>query len=197
MLFAEDEFIDHINSERENYAFIDLVKWGKPTEGWRLFSDIEKECVDKPVFKRPESASEDDGLLLCYTSGTTGIPKGAVLSKAALYWNALNSIDMHDMNSEDLVLTTLPMFLVGGLIIQTLPALHLGATVVLMRRFDTDPFFELLANHPITLTLGVPTIMLAIMADSRWATTRAPTGGMSTSRVTAARRYLSSTRRLR
>ncbi len=68
-------------------------------------------------------------LLLVYTSGTTGRPKGAVLRQEALLWNAVMSQHMHDLTADDHVLTVLPMFHVGGLNIQTTPALQAGATV--------------------------------------------------------------------
>ena len=77
-------------------------------------------------------------LLIVYTSGTTGHPKGAVLRQEALIWNAVMSQHMHDMTAADHVLTVLPMFHVGGLNIQTTPALQLGATVTLHARFAPD-----------------------------------------------------------
>src|SRR5262252_5363250 len=67
-------------------------------------------------------------LLIVYTSGTTGHPKGAVLRQEALVWNAVMSQHMHDMTAEDHVLTVLPMFHVGGLNIQTFSANETGAT---------------------------------------------------------------------
>src|SRR5262245_43042594 len=73
-------------------------------------------------------------LLLVYTSGTTGRPKGAVLSQRALDCNAANAIHMHDMTARDRILTVLPMFHVGGLNIQTTPALKVGATVTVHER---------------------------------------------------------------
>ena len=73
-------------------------------------------------------------LLIVYTSGTTGHPKGAVLRQDALVWNAVMSQHMHDMTAQDHVLTVLPLFHVGGLNIQTTPALQLGATVTLACR---------------------------------------------------------------
>ena len=68
-------------------------------------------------------------LLVVYTSGTTGRPKGAVLTQEALVWNGVMSQHMHGLTSDDHVLTVLPFFHVGGLNIQTTPALHHGATV--------------------------------------------------------------------
>jgi fatty-acyl-CoA synthase len=173
-LFAEEEFVEHIDGVREQFEDILLVRFGESGsgqagEGWTTLEDLELASRDKPSFQRPKGLSDEDGVLLCYTSGTTGIPKGALLSKNALFWNAVNSAHMHDLTSQDTVLTLLPMFHIGGLNIQTIPALHAGATVVMHKRFDTDLFFRALEDHPITLTLLVPTILLAVMADTRWA----------------------------
>jgi len=113
----------------------------------------------------------DAPLLLVYTSGTTGTPKGAVLTQEALLYNALNSLDMHDVNARDVVLTVLPMFHVGGLNIQTLPALYRGATVVLVPRFEPAQTLELIARRRPSLTVQVPATLQALLAAPGWATT--------------------------
>jgi fatty-acyl-CoA synthase len=77
-------------------------------------------------------------LLVVYTSGTTGRPKGAVLRQEALLWNAVMSQHMHGLTADDCVLTVLPLFHVGGLNIQTTPALQLGATVLLHQKFTPE-----------------------------------------------------------
>src|SRR6202046_843667 len=80
-------------------------------------------------------------LLIVYTSGTTGRPKGAVLRQEALVWNAVMSQHMHGLTSDDHVLTVLPFFHVGGLNIQTTPALHFGAPVTILSRFTPEATF--------------------------------------------------------
>ena len=110
-----------------------------------------------------------DAVLLVYTSGTTGRPKGAVLDQQALATNALNSADMHGMTSADRVLTVLPLFHVGGLNIQTTPALSLGAEVLLHHRFDPAAFFASCARERPTLSLLVPAVMQALVAHPGWA----------------------------
>ena len=78
-------------------------------------------------------------LLIVYTSGTTGRPKGAVLRQEACCWNGvMSAAHMHGLTSDDHVLTVLPFFHVGGLNIQTTPALHHGATVTIHPRFTPD-----------------------------------------------------------
>jgi fatty-acyl-CoA synthase len=119
----------------------------------------------------PDRGAPGLALLIVYTSGTTGRPKGAVLSQAAVACNALNSIHMHDLTAADHVLTVLPMFHVGGLNIQTLPALSCGATVTLHSRFDAGATLAAIAADRPTLTLLVPATMQALIAHPAWETT--------------------------
>ena len=107
-------------------------------------------------------------VLIVYTSGTTGRPKGAVLRQEALLWNAVMSQHMHDMTAADHVLTVLPLFHVGGLNIQTTPALQLGATVTLHPRFAPDGTLDALARDKPTLTVLVPATMQAVIEHPRW-----------------------------
>jgi fatty-acyl-CoA synthase len=106
--------------------------------------------------------------LVGYTSGTTGRPKGAILTQAALLANATNAQALFEITPDDRVLTILPMFHVGGLNIQTLPALLAGAEIILQQKFDADEFFDALAQHRPTLTLLVPAVMAALIAHPRW-----------------------------
>ena len=119
-------------------------------------------------------------LLIVYTSGTTGEPKGAVLTQKAIQCNARNSIHMHDLTPADHVLIVLPMFHVGGLNIQTLPALSCGATVTLHPRFDPGATLAAIASDRPSLTLLVPATMQAMIAHPAWATT-----GLSSLRAVA------------
>ncbi len=107
-------------------------------------------------------------LLVVYTSGTTGRPKGAVLRQEALLWNALNSTHMHDITSRDHVLTVLPLFHVGGLNIQTTPALHAGAEITLLDRFDAGGTLDAIARLRPTLTVLVPATMRALIEHPAW-----------------------------
>ena len=108
-------------------------------------------------------------LLIVYTSGTTGRPKGAVLRQDALLWNGVMSQHMHDLTSEDHVLTVLPFFHVGGLNIQTTPALHHGATVTIHARFAADTTLATFARERPTLTVLVPAIIQAVTDHPGWA----------------------------
>src|SRR4051812_33975027 len=110
-------------------------------------------------------------LLIVYTSGTTGRPKGAVLRQEALLWNGVMSQHMHGLTSGDHILTVLPFFHVGGLNIQTTPALHCGATVTIHPRFTPDAALTTIARDRPTLTVLVPATIQAMTDHPDWATT--------------------------
>jgi fatty-acyl-CoA synthase len=120
---------------------------------------------------RDASANLACPLLIVYTSGTTGRPKGAVLRQEALLWNAVMSQHMHDLTSGDHVLTVLPFFHVGGLNIQTTPALQFGATVTIHARFAPDTALATIERERPTLTVLVPATIQAVTDHPDWATT--------------------------
>ena len=106
---------------------------------------------DAPVHATPESPA-----LLVYTSGTTGRPKGAVHTQANLLANMVAASEAQVLTAADQVLTVLPLFHVGGLCIQTLPALYVGAAVLLHARFDAGATLDAINRDRPTLTLQVP-----------------------------------------
>jgi fatty-acyl-CoA synthase len=110
-------------------------------------------------------------LLIVYTSGTTGRPKGAVLRQEALVWNGVMSQHMHGLTCGDHVLTVLPFFHVGGLNIQTTPALHQGATVTIHARFTPDATLAAIARERQTLTVLVPATLQAVTDHPDWNST--------------------------
>lgn len=120
---------------------------------------------------RDADAGWDSPLLLVYTSGTTGRPKGAVLTQRALLANGMMSQHMHGMSAGDHVLTVLPFFHVGGLNIQTTPALQLGATVTVHPRFQPDAVLRAIAAGRPTLTVLVPATIQALLDHPLWAAT--------------------------
>ncbi len=101
--------------------------------------------------------------IIMYTAGTTGRPKGAVLSQGASFWNALNlQVDL-EFTSVDRDLLVLPMFHIGGIGLFTLPMLYVGGTVIIQRSFDPAECLKLLEKEDITLFFGVPAIFLMLI----------------------------------
>ena len=102
-------------------------------------------------------------VLLVYTSGTSGQPKGVLHSQTGLVWNCVIATHAQELTQDDHVLSVLPMFHVGGLCIQTLPALHAGATVTLHPRFEAGAWLTDMAKRRPTLALMVPATLRAVL----------------------------------
>ncbi len=169
-IFVEEVFADMLDGISNDIPEAHIVKFGIARDGWHSYETLMNLASSGQT--RDPQVSYDDPALLVYTSGTTGRPKGAVLTQNALFYAAVNSAHMHDMTSKDIILTTLPMFHVGGMNIQTLPAFHAGATVVLQDRFEPDSTFKDIENENPTLTVLVPAQLGAMMVDPRWKTNK-------------------------
>lgn len=163
LLLAEPAFLDHARELLGARAGVRMLLCDGPA-AQRGGGDPETSAHDAP---RPAAGATP--VLICHTSGSTGAPKAVVLSQDSLFWNAVNSTHMHDLTSADRVLTTLPMFHVGGLNIQTLPALHAGASVTLHGKFEPGAAIEAIERERITLTVLVPAQLVAMMEHPRWA----------------------------
>jgi fatty-acyl-CoA synthase len=96
--------------------------------------------------------------IICYTSGTTGRPKGAVLTQENMFWNAINSNLAIDITSADRIITLLPLFHIGGIGLFAFPALFAGGTVVVPGKFDPDRALSMMEKYAVTIVMGVPAI---------------------------------------
>ncbi len=112
---------------------------------------------------RLESVSPEDPMLLLYTSGTTGVPKGALLPHRKTLFNSLNAQLFFDLSRHDRVLVPLPLFHSFGLLILSIPTLYAGGTVHLMPRFDAARVWKTVESEQITFLGGVPTLFQALL----------------------------------
>jgi fatty-acyl-CoA synthase len=124
-----------------------------------------------PYTTPPETPPATTPALLVYTSGTTGLPKGALHTQAALVANCVISAHAHGLTASDHVLTALPLFHVGGLCIQTLPALFAGATVTLHARFDAAAWLAAVQRQRPSLSLMVPATLRAVLDHPQFGST--------------------------
>ncbi|MCA4133377.1 long-chain fatty acid--CoA ligase [Arthrobacter sp. M4] len=111
-----------------------------------------------------------DGAMILYTSGTTGRPKGALLTHGNLTWNCINVIVDMDLNRNDVSLLISPLFHVASLDMGLLPMILKGATVILEPKFDAGRVLSLIAEHRVTTLNGVPTTFQMLAEHPDWQT---------------------------
>ncbi|MEH7302990.1 acyl-CoA synthetase [Neobacillus drentensis] len=108
--------------------------------------------------KFSEEITETDPLAMIYTGGTTGNPKGVVLSHQSILWNAINTITSWSLTEEDVTINYLPMFHTGGLNALSLPILMIGGTVVVGDQFIAQKTIASINRYRCTIILLVPTM---------------------------------------
>ena len=130
-----------------------------------------EEPLDVPV-------SIDEPALILYTSGTTGRPKGAMLSHANLLWNTFNLMIGVDVTIDDIALVAAPLFHVAALTQTLLPTFIKGGHSVITPRWDVEECLNLIEGYGVTWMFGVSTMYADLAASPRW-----PTADLSALRV--------------
>ncbi len=163
-LFFDAEFTKTVEAFKkdERSKIKRKVVIGGQTEDAELYeqalakgSEEEPEAMEKVTLDTPH--------IIMYTAGTTGLPKGAVLTQGCSFWNAVNlELDMN-FQPVDRDLLVLPMFHIGGIGLFTLPMIHAGGTVIIQRSFDAGVTLRLLKDEQITLFFAVPAIFLFLI----------------------------------
>ncbi|QDW36220.1 long-chain fatty acid--CoA ligase [Bradyrhizobium sp. KBS0727] len=116
-------------------------------------------AASKPL-ENPETVTLDDISTIMYTSGTTGQPKGAIITHGMTFWNCVNLGGPAYISPSTVLLTVLPLFHTGGLNCYTNPVLHSGGTVLIMRTFDPGVALQLISDVSVGINqfFGVPSI---------------------------------------
>jgi len=106
----------------------------------------------------PEPLTHDDIATILYTSGTTGHPKGAIITHGMRFWQAINLTGPERLTADSVCLVTLPQFHVGGLDVYANPCFHFGGKVLVMRGYDPAATLRLLSDKTAGIThyVGAP-----------------------------------------
>jgi fatty-acyl-CoA synthase/long-chain acyl-CoA synthetase len=127
-----------------------------------------------PVVVRGAPTDPDEAVMLQYTSGTTGRPKGVLLNHRSLVNVAKLTLEAVEVEAGSVCLNPLPMFHTAGCVIATLGPLWIGGTVVLVERFRPAPVLEALRREDVSVLFYVPAILGALLECQRMASTPAP-----------------------
>jgi len=104
-------------------------------------------------------ADFDEPCQILYTSGTTGFPKGVVITPKILFWNSVNTNLSLQIGPQDCAVSFLPLFHTGGWNVLLTPFLHRGGTTLFLPRFDAEKILELCESERVTILFGVPTTL--------------------------------------
>jgi fatty-acyl-CoA synthase len=133
--------------------------------GHRAFDERDA-CAD--TAPAPANLTWDSPWALCYTGGTTGLPKGAILTHGNVTWNSINTVMSWGLTPDDRTILNMPMFHTGGLNVFTAPLVHIGGTSIVCKGFDCDQVFDLIEKGGVTIYFGVPTTHIALQQHARW-----------------------------
>ncbi|MGY1625291.1 long-chain fatty acid--CoA ligase [Geodermatophilus sp. SYSU D00965] len=119
---------------------------------------------------RDEPVGLEDPCLVMYTSGTTGRPKGAVLTHGNMTWNATNQLLGFDFAADERTLALAPLFHIGGLNGTVNPTLLRGGCAVVVRRFDPAETLRVIEEQRVNSFFAVPTMLDAMSREPGFAT---------------------------
>ena len=159
ILFYESLFEPAVSRLREmtsvkRFVLLDDAG-GQNAEGCELYSGIMKSEAS-PVWNS-ESDMEDIHLII-HTGGTTGLPKGGMISHRSMLFNSMNEICTWGISHSDSAHILLPLFHTGGWNLLTLPILHAGGRIILNRQFDPVLSLETITHEKPTFVFGAATI---------------------------------------
>jgi fatty-acyl-CoA synthase len=162
LLFSGPEFQETavVLSEQLGPKFIIWPGDGSPSDYEKLIADYE------PWPGGSFAAGEEDIYIIMYTSGTTGRPKGAIITHKMNFWNAVHCIVVCELSHDTVNLSPLPQFHIAGINTFAGPTFYIGGTVYVMRKVEADEIMKVLKDDSVGIShcCGVPTLYEIIAA---------------------------------
>lgn len=160
-LFVGEEHAEIIDSIRERLSCRRFIHRSGVRSGWESAPALLDATGHEGVPPAVRSAADDVALIM-YTSGTTGKPKGAMLTHGNFWTDNLNEIITFGLTPSDITLSFAPLYHVGGLLCTTLATLMLGGHLVLQRAFEPGQAIRAVEESKVTVMFGVPAMLLFI-----------------------------------
>jgi len=155
------QYVMEVRKELKTLQRIVVVS-DAPAEGCILFRDVLEGQADACL---PAQNTEEDLAVICYTSGTTGLAKGAMLSHANFLANISTLASIWELSENDKLMMALPMFHVHGLGIVLHGMAYCGYSMVLHERFDSKRVISGIHRHRCTVFMGVPTMYVRLIEE--------------------------------
>jgi fatty-acyl-CoA synthase len=129
----------------------------QPADGW---PDLAGLVAMHDPLRNAERVAEDQTAIIMFTSGTTGRPKGAMLTHGNIWWNNINVLLAYDILANDVSLLVAPLFHIGGLNVNSLVIWQKGGHIVLHRSFDARRCLDDVATYRVGTMFAVPAMLL-------------------------------------
>jgi acyl-CoA synthetase (AMP-forming)/AMP-acid ligase II len=161
LFFYDEEFGEAASGQNNNLPELEetIVVGSSGTNDVRTYEDFFSGINDSPFIA---VGGDDDPLMLMYTSGTSGRPKGALLSHNHLFWCSSTVTHTLDHRQSDVNFLPLPLYHIGGICYVTI-FVHLGSTAILIPAWDTHQALSLIAQEKINHFMAVPTMLDGIL----------------------------------
>lgn len=159
LMFTIAPFLDTARKAADEAGLSEIVVVGESEGDEPTLSDLLGEGGEAPEV---EVDPDEDLVVLPYSSGTTGLPKGVKLSHRNLIANVLQTQETIPVGEDDVAIGVLPFFHIYGMTVIMNLGLRFGATIVTMPRFDLDQFLSLIEEKRVTMAYVVPPIALAL-----------------------------------
>ncbi|MEM7610735.1 MAG: long-chain fatty acid--CoA ligase [Pseudomonadota bacterium] len=165
-LIADETLRPVVDSVRDTLCCREFIGSESAADNWRAFDEIINSQAALPGHV---PAGQHDTAVIMYTSGTTGKPKGAMLTHGNLLWNNISSGFDISIQTDDVTLVAAPLFHIGGLNVTLLSALQNGVQVVLHRGFDASLALTDIDRYKCTTMFGAPAMFLFMAQQPEFA----------------------------
>ncbi len=166
LLVSDATYVATADVVRTQLGLAGCLSLGVAHPGWTAMDTALAHATD---LRAEVACGPDEVALLIYTSGTSGKPKGVMLTHGNLWANNLNWMLSCDYVSSDVTLNCAPLFHVGGLCVVTLVTLMAGGHLIVQAGFEAGAFIDAIERHRVNVTFGVPAMLLFASQHERFA----------------------------
>lgn len=163
-LIVEQDFVETIEQIRDDTTSVRNYVCIGDQSGYLNYEEIVEDASSEA---KPSDIKGDDIWCIFYTSGTTGVPKGAMLTHAGLVKTGLMHIQAMKMSSEDIAIHVMPLFHVGGMWYYLFPCFMKGMTNIVFSQFRPRDFLSCVEKYRVTTSHVVPTMVVSLLEELR------------------------------
>ncbi len=158
ILIVDEDFYEKASELVKTVDEIKILYTGKEPPPFKAYSSL-RTIMGESVVERPLKPIKDEDIaFILFTGGSTGVPKGALISYRQVLWNAINTVLSWGLVPDDVAPLLFPFFHTGGWNVITIPMFYIGGSIILMRYFDPRLTLRVIEKERATVVIGVPTM---------------------------------------